>query len=600
MSPAARSGRNIAPTMDGSRANIDLSATVLEGSYTNNSISTPLYSDPNRQYLNIQSPKPNGTNGLNSTANTHESESQIVNPVASYTSPWREHSLQAQVEAASFIQDETKRTTERRLDALRSDVTRGSDEIHHKDMQLLWYAARKDTATADTHKYLQDASDKLERLEEEDAKVRVATEEINRTILNMQQDLQEARDSMARAEKRSHELCIERQELQTSLKGIEAEIEERQQVDADFKRHSNEGIAQLQGRLTALTEEVEASHMRLAAREAALASSRTAAQQEVTSLQEELAKYKHLQKEMEDRNRNLTQQLKTTKEEFTRAAEDRRQKTSQNDKRRADAQRREVERANADCATSSRKFQEESNNALTLLQEELKDYRARLVATRSDNESLMEEVRQQDILIAQLEAANAGKQDAEVNCKANEAMVVELVGKRESVIASMEGLNRDIARGQDQIMLLEAEASRLTDLTEEEGKLKRYVASISSEIAASTEMQSEENRQNAEKEEAMSEEHTRLLQEAAELDGELQRIRATNATRLDALSRKLHSSRGNMLDRERTLDDLVAKNTQLQSTIIEYEEAKRRMEREALQKKESAARAAKNALKDLE
>jgi chromosome segregation ATPase len=113
-------------------------------------------------------------------------------------------------------------------------------------------------------------------------------------------------------------------------------------------------------------------------------------------------------------------------------------------------------------------------------------------------------------------------------------------------------------------------------------------------------MQAEENRQNGEKEEAMSEEHTRLLQEAAELDGELQRIRATNATRLDALSRKLHSSRGNMLDRERTLDDLVAKNTQLQSTIIEYEEAKRRMEREALQKKESAARAAKTALKDLE
>ena len=609
-SPAASRSARFAP--DASRMNVNLSATVLEGSYTNNSISTPLYRDPasNEGYLNIQSPKPT-SNGLNATATQEPAFSsktdgddtarrQVVSPVASYVSPWREHSLQAQVESAAYLEEESKRATERRLDALRSDVTKGSDEIHHKDMQLLWYAARKDTATADTHRYLQEASDKLEKIEDDEAKVKVATEEVNRSIQSLQQDLQSSRDAMMRAEKRSHELRVERQELQTQLKGVEAEMAERSNLDADFVRHSKEARLQLQARVSALSEEVDAAHQRLAAREAALSSTRVTSEQEIASLQDELAKYRDLQLQMEERNRSLSQQLRATKEELARAVDERRQKAALGERRRVEALEREVSRAKADTAHAARKTQEESAAALALLQEELVDYKTRLAASRRDNESLHEDIHAQDVLIEQMEGAVLSAEGVEAEFDANEAKVAALIHKRESIVSQTEMVNRDIAKNQDQVMLLEAEVNRLQDLNDEEGKLKRYIASISSEIAASSEMQAEENRQNAEKEAAMGEEHSRLLQEAAGLDSELQRVRATNATRLDALSRRLHSARSNMLDRERILDDLVAKNTQLQSTIIEYEESRRRMEREAMQKKEAATRAAKAALEDLQ
>lgn len=610
-----------------------LSATYLGGAVSNATyssyVSSPLYTNPNHLGNGVRSPipathlpaasAPEATPLVKeiplSAAQTPYQHSRVdgadqthsVPPVhtsayEAYSSPWRESAFRANVEASAHLQQLAAETRGKRLEAMVSEAHTVGTEVEERDAQLLWYAARKDGAAAEMHKYLRESNDKVEELERSEIRITTETSAIKLEIEKVHAQLKEVREGMSRASERAHGIHAERVHLAAALKGSSEGSIARDQSEAQWhEHHQNVVMAQLRATIESLSEDVKAVEERHSSREHAVQSSRIASVNEAKALEADIEGGTSILSDLLERSDSLSRELTAFKIASTTAAKARAEKAAEAERKRRTLLEVEMTRVSEENSSILRTVIQQADTVTAQLSEEVADLEQKLRKTRKVaeegeklNTTLVEK-------LASLQSAIQGKQQMdEPQCHQKEKEVKMLLAARDENRSAIDNLQRVILQSQDAIRQLEMQTSRLDELLDEESKFKTILASLSAEMAASADLRNEEIKQHDKTATALETAHKESLEKVAAADAEYHRIKASNAATLDNLTRKLHEAREGLSIKERKLDELLTRNTQLQNTIIAYEEEKRKMERDAMVRKEAASRAAKAALLDLQ
>ena len=517
-----------------------------------------------------------------------------------FSSPWREAAFRTQIEANAELQKTATATRERRLDAIVSDVEQTNRNVAEADAQLQWYAARRDATAAETHRYLRETNDRVAALERAEATAAAETAELRRAADETLRQLSEVRANAARAGDRARALAAEGAALKASVKGAAEAEGAAAAAEADWhEHHSAHIIAPLRRRVAVLSDEVRSAKERLTAREGTLAASRAAGSSELKALAAEAAAARALLADMAASREAVASDLASQRAQSAAAAERRQQSAAEAHSQRAYAAAEELRRAKADNAATAAKAKANADGVVSQLNEEVEGLRDQIAKASAAREAVVAENIKLTETLASLEAAAAAKEAALPLCEQQEADVAALLSAREANAAHLASLQRDALACGDDVRALEVQSARLAEALDEESRLKVLLASLSQEAASATALRMEDSDAREAASKALEAAHTEALASVAIAENECHRIKTANAATLDSLTRKLHAAREGLVAKEARLDELLAKNTQLQNTIIQYEEEKRRMERDAMSRKEAASRAAKAALLDL-
>jgi chromosome segregation ATPase len=184
-------------------------------------------------------------------------------------------------------------------------------------------------------------------------------------------------------------------------------------------------------------------------------------------------------------------------------------------------------------------------------------------------------------------------------CAQLEETVRERLARRDELQQRARELNQQLMNKDEQLAELDRAARRLASKLEEEKRLRSHVNEIAAEVN-DAQLRYESERATQEQSIAdLEKKRDRVREHLLHAEQDVQRIRESGAADIDAMNRKVSALRTEIAEKESALQSVTRENAQKQAAIADFEEERRRMEREALARKAAAAHAAKAALTEL-
>jgi DNA repair exonuclease SbcCD ATPase subunit len=184
-------------------------------------------------------------------------------------------------------------------------------------------------------------------------------------------------------------------------------------------------------------------------------------------------------------------------------------------------------------------------------------------------------------------------------CQAAEERVSGLERLHDEQCEELKNLNVQVHDKENEIADLQSVAQRLSVKSEDERRLRAHVAELAREVSDTQSSIEAEKSLSEQREREREAEIEQLQLELQAIQNETTRIRESGNLELDTLSRRCQQMRADIADKEALLNNAVNENAAKQSAIAQFEEEKRRIDREQLARKAAAAHAAKAALSEL-
>ena len=520
-------------------------------------------------------------------------------------SPWsdvaRDAAKTSDEETSRIYQQQRIATSalENRISDKHSYLSQTHAAAHQTESDISAQRRQKEVFVADSQRALDDAERRLihsERLQQELAQ---QIQTANEKRLAVSRQVEEIRGAVSRAELRHVELSKDEADLRSKLHEVSVSSREKHVGSHAEEQFSNTLKLRLEQRVAELEEENTAASERLRRLEQQFSAQQSQWSQNEDALQREAEAANKLLHDVQTRLALLEEELRHQEEEADRIRRARQDRTEQLAAQRAHECEREIDRVRREGFAREEQLRREQEEALNILRNELEETMAQVEKKRRGRDEQQQVVDDLRVQLAQLQA-DAEKRSARASeCETLESEVAAMQEQLAATLREVEQTKTDIVSREEEVARLKSVARTLTTKVAEERRLREVVAELAMEVHETQTLHESElaslERQEADQA-ALVDEAKRALVRANE---EIDRISGDASIELGMLSRNIAALRQNVSDKENALNALIAENASKQATIAQFEEEKRRLERDQIARKAAAAQATKAALAEL-
>lgn len=520
-------------------------------------------------------------------------------------SPWRDVGTKTlksgDDEIAKLLQHHRTRAhiLDTRVEETHEKLRGTNHAIAQNDKALIQTTRKREIADAETARVLDDAERRLIVLEGDNKDLRRRNGDVGLERELLLKQLDEVRNSTRRAEARLVELKGEESSLQMRLQESLTSVQEHNKRNQSQVAAFSSTKQKLERRIAELTEDNKSQSERLRKIEAQAAT--------------EAADWYNQQKKFEKDIAAAEAQLRDAALRLEVAEQDLRERESeaeiqrkQRDRLQSDlldrrAAERQVEMARILAEAEEREItvRQEREDALQFLKQQLDDICLQVERKRQLRDAHHENVQTMKRQITSLEFSIREKNKVSAECEEVEASVRSLEVQLEDRRNEIGQLQLRMAATNDDLHHYRRQSKVLKERLEEETRLKQQIAEVTRELTEAELVHSEELASLERQEKDALSEQNSLQKELDANSAEVDRVHHDSTIELEALSRKISHVRQQALDKEAELSMLQGENAMKQATIAQLEEERHKLEREQLQRKQSAAQAARAALSEL-
>jgi chromosome segregation ATPase len=470
---------------------------------------------------------------------------------------------------------------------------------HQSEAELTAQRRQKEVLVADSQWALDDAQRRWAAAERQQQDLTLRLQETNEKRSAALRATEEVRGATTRAELRQVELAKEEAALRAKLNDTAASIREKNIGSQAEEQFTGTLRNRLEQRVAELEEENAVSAERLRRLEQQFAAQQAVWSANEDALQTEAESATKLLHGVSTRLALLEQELAGLEAEGERLRRARHDRADQLAAQRAADGDREIERIRREGEAREAELRREQAEALSILRAELDETVAlveRKTRARDEQQRVVDGLRTQ---LAQLQSDAEARSTRQAECEALERDVAQQQEDLAATLRDIEAAKADIASWEEERARLRAVSRALSGKVADEKRLRAIVAELATEVhEAETQHEAEVaalERQEAEQKAQLDDVRRQLNRANDDID----RVSADASVELGMLNRDIAALRQSVVEKENTLNSLIAENAGKQASIAQLEEEKRRLEREQIARKAAAAQATKAALAEL-
>lgn len=473
-------------------------------------------------------------------------------------------------------------------------------EILHVDSLLSRQTRQRDITAADTMRTLEDADRRLSDVERREAQGLVAVGELQAQHTTLTRQVDETRLAIRRAEVRGAELQRELQSIEAKVAETEAALVEQQRRMDDENSQAERIRRRLEARVADVTAEAAANHERQRKLDATLTAQQKSWLEEEESIEATAAATESMLQETKLRVQALELELAEREREASQARKLREQRQEQLLEERTREREADAERHRHEITHFKDRALRERDETLAVLRAQLEEQQLQLRRKQGDRDRQRSTVSELKDQIVQLNTTLEEKRLTAQECGNLDAELRTLEHQLQTVKDNIEELQANNVRKEDEIHRLRGSAQKLQSRLDDERRLKQLLADAARELTECEETRSQRLDALERDEHAAIQKLNDHKQTLLQVKDETERIIQASTVELDTLSRRIAHVRQSVIEKESKLSHLMNDNALKQATIGQLEEEKRKLEREQLARKASAAQAARAALVELD
>jgi chromosome segregation ATPase len=520
-------------------------------------------------------------------------------------SPWRDVGTRTlkggDDEIAKLLQHHRTRAhiMDTRVEDTHEKLRGTNNAIVLNDKALIQTTRKREIADAETTRVLEDAERRLITLEGDTKDLRRRTGDVGLERELLLKQLDEVRNATRRADARLVELKGEESTLQMRLQeGLTAVQEHSKRNQAQITSFSSTK-QKLERRIAELTEDNKAQSERLRKIEAQANTEASDWHNQQKKFEKDIAAAEAQLRDAALRLEVAEQDLRERESEAEIQRKHRDRLQSDLLDRRASERQVEMTRILAEAEEREVAVRQEREDALAFLKQQLDDICLQVERKRQLRDAHHDNVQTMKRQITSLEFSIREKNKVSDECAEVEESVHSLERQLEDRRNEIGQLQLRMAAAGDELHHYRRQSKVLKERLEEETRLKQQIAEVTRELTEAELVHSEELASLERQEKEALSEQSAMQKELDANSAEVDRAHRDATIELEALSRKISHVRQQALDKEAELSMLQGENAMKQATIAQLEEERHKLEREQLQRKQSAAQAARAALSEL-
>lgn len=520
-------------------------------------------------------------------------------------SPWRdvgEKTLKGgDDEVAKLLQHHRTRAhiLDSRVEDTYGRLRSTNNAIASNDRELTQATRKREIADSDSTRVLDDAERRLMTIESDNKDLRRRTSDLGLERDLLMKQLEEVRNATRRADARLLELKGEENALHMRLKESLTAVQEHNKRNRDQAASFGSTKQRLEQRIAELMEDNKAYSERLRKIEAQSASEASEWATQQKKFEKDLLTAESQLHDAELRLETAEQELRDREAESEFQRRQREHVQAELLERRVAERQMEINRVSAEADERENIARREREDALAFLKQQLDDVCLQVERKRQLRDAHRENVQTMKRQATALEFSIREKNKVTDECCSIEEEVQSLEKELDGRRSEIDELQMRITAAADDLHHHRRQCKVLKDRLEEEAKLKQQIAEVTRELAEAELVHTEEIAALERQERDALDEQTALQSELDANTAEVERIHHDATVELDALSRKIARVRQQALDKEAELSMLQGENALKQTSIAQLEDERHKLEREQLQRKQSAAQAARAALSEL-
>ena len=485
------------------------------------------------------------------------------------------------------------------IHGLQDELSVTNQKLMQKELELSGAHRSKDVAVAESTRAVETAEHRVAELEKARSINNSTINDLQSQRHSLQRQLEETKLGIASAEARSSELEKEQMALEGRIKEITAALRERERAISDENDQSAMLRRRLESRLAALEEEHQQAAERLRRLEAQQISQEQKWRAEEQALQKQNDDSAALLTEMKARQQILEEEIEDREADAVRQREARERKAEDLVTQRLAERERDLESSKREIAAQEIELEKEREEALHELRQQLEGIRRQTDSKRRAREAQEELSKELEAKLSSLKGELEQKSLLLERCQAAEERVSGFERRHEDQRQECARLAEQLRIKDTEIADLQAVAHRLNVKAEEERRLRAHVAELAHEVTDTQATMESERALDEQRDRERQHEIERLNLELTSVRNELAKVKDNASLELDTLGRRCAALRADISDKEALLSNAVNEHAAKQAAIAEFEEEKRRIERDQLARKAAAAQAAKAALTEL-
>lgn len=521
------------------------------------------------------------------------------------SSPWSEvgrQTLRAEDEEMNKMinrQRSVATSLENRLADVQLRLQSTNSAVNQYDSELNRTKRQRDVFAADGHRALDDAERRLLSVERADAQLQGNVADLTAQKLALTRQLEETRLAIRKAEVRLSEIVNEQSQLEGKLREQLASLREHNRRGDEENSQFNALKRRLESRIQEVSEENKQQTDRLRKLEAQYSAQQNQWRENEVSLQKNFDEAQSLVHETQLRLQTLELELEEREREIGQQKQLRERRQEELLSIRAAEKERDIERHREETRQREEQIRKEREESILLLRAQLEELHSQIERKRRARDAQKEATDEMKKQLSQLHVALEEKRILAKECEALESQVAELKSALKEQRDEELSLEGQVTEAQEKLTSLQNQSRKLQQRLDEERRLKQMIADTARELTDAELHHAEEMNMLEKQENALLTKQREFQLQLQSVEHNIERDNKDHAIELDALSRRITSIRQDVLEKEAQLNNLIGENAMKQNTIAQYEEEKRRLEREQMARKASAAQAARAALSEL-